>query len=178
MAKRNEIHVQCVAILSPFKVDGKRPYTLGRGSFYVDCLRDYHDGEPQEHIRITFSYDGVKVDGASTFWPVSLLVPPWRDGDDLYNAAPTAHDMLYIRKGVIHDLGPDDGKCHMVRTTQLSREECDDILRGMWRVWGMSRRLAGAVDKAVEWFAGGNAHWGNDGYNVSDKFTITCEVLK
>lgn len=178
MAKRNEIHVKGVTMLSPLNEQGSRPYTIPRGSFYVDAERDYHDGEPPERIRLTFAYDGVKTDGASTFWPVSLLVPQWRPGDDKYNAAPLAHDLLYVNKGVVYDFGPDGGNCRPVRTIQLSREECDDVLRGMWRLWGMSRFLAGAADKAIEWFAGCPCHWGNDGYKIRDRFTIHLEVLK
>lgn len=165
MARRNDIHVQGVTILSPLHEQGPRPYTIPRGAFYIDAERDYHDGEPPERIRLTFEYDGVKTDGASTFWPVSLLVPQWRPGDDKYNAAPLAHDLLYIKAGRIEG-------------ATLTREECDDVIRGMWRCWGMSRGLAGAADKAIELVAGGKSHWGNDGYNIADKFTIHLEVLK
>lgn len=178
MAKRNELHVKAVTILSPLNEQVPRPYTVPRGSFYVDAERDYHDGEPPERIRLTFVYDGVKTDGASTFWPISLLVPQWRPGDDKYNAAPLAHDLLYVKKGKVTCLGPDDGNCHTARTIQLTREECDDVLRGMWRVWGMGRGLAGAADLAIQAFAGGESHWGNDDYGIADRFSIFLEVLK
>ena len=37
---------------------------------------------------------------------------------------------------------------------------------------GIGRFKAGCADKAVEWFAGGKNHWGNDGYKVADKCSM------
>ena len=59
----------------------------------------------------------------------------------------------------------------------LSREEVDDILRGIWRCWGMSRLLAGCADKAIELFAGGKEHWGNDGYKVRKYVSAKWESI-
>ena len=72
-----------------------------------------------------------------------------------------AHDVLYMLRGRVHIIG----SCKVMN---FSREEVDDILRGIWRCWGMSRFMAGAADKAVEIFAGGDEHWGGDAYGVRD----------
>lgn len=66
------------------------------------------------------------------------------------------HDALYTRKGF--DI--------------FSREECDSVLRGLMRDSGISRFKAGCADKAVEWFAGGNEHWGNDDFDNYDLISI------
>lgn len=66
------------------------------------------------------------------------------------------HDALYTRKGF--DL--------------LSREECDSVLRGLMRDSGISRFKAGCADKAVEWFAGGKEHWGNDDFDNFDLISM------
>jgi hypothetical protein len=110
---------------------------------------------------------GYKTDGASTFFPISLLVPQWVPGDDNYNAAPVAHDVLYMLGGIV------DGVHEPVK---LSREEVDDILRGVWRCWGMSRFVAACADKGVEIFAGGKQHWKNDSYGVRQFVDVKWEV--
>jgi hypothetical protein len=46
-------------------------------------------------------------------------------------------------------------------------EECDDFFPGLLRESGIGRFKAGCADKGVEWFAGGDAHWGADQYKVS-----------
>ena len=68
--------------------------------------------------------------------------------------------MLYMLSGIV------EGEHEPVK---LSREEADDILRGIWRCWGMSRALAGLADKGIELFAGGKRHWGSDQYGVRSK---------
>jgi hypothetical protein len=96
-----------------------------------------------------------------------LLVPQWVPGDDNYNAAPVAHDVLYMLGGIV------DGVHEPVK---LSREEVDDILRGVWRCWGMSRFVAACADKGVEIFAGGKQHWKNDSYGVRQFVDVKWEV--
>lgn len=66
------------------------------------------------------------------------------------------HDALYTRKGF--DI--------------FSREECDSVLRGLMRDSGISRFKAGCADKAVEWFAGGEDHWGNDDFDNFDLISM------
>lgn len=167
---RNKCTVKRCTVL-PFDVSGSRPFKFNRQSTVLMwVVRTYKDGRT-ERLLITASIrPGFMTDGASTFWPFSNLVPQWRKGDDNYNAGPTVHDILYILKGHCHT---EDGKAY-----DLSREEVDDILRGIWRCWGMSRFLAGCADKAIEMVAGGSNHWGNDSYKVRNFCDITVEVLE
>jgi hypothetical protein len=58
---------------------------------------------------------------------------------------------------------------------KLSREECDDILRGIWRIAGMNRLVAGASDLGIQVFAGSSEHWGNDGNDCRHLFEAKFE---
>lgn len=154
---------------TPFIVSGHRPYDfLSSADICIWLTRTYTDGRKEKACLRLHIRKGYRTDGASTFWPVSITVPQWRDGDDAYNAAPVAHDILYLLGGVIES---------DYEAIELSREEVDDILRGIWRCWGMSRFLAGCADKAVEIFAGSSGHWGNDSYNVRDRVSAGWESL-
>lgn len=155
--KRNRVTVEKVNA-GPLLVSGAGPFTFNAGGQIILTLtRTLIDGTTLRGYLSISLYPGYKTDGASVPWPFSYLVPRWRRGDDEYNAAPTAHDVLYILKGIV------EGEHEPVK---LSREEVDDILRGMWRCWGMSRFVAGCADKGVEIFAGGSRHWGSDAYGV------------
>ena len=152
---------------STMHVEGHRPYRfLEPASILVWVTRTFTDGRVQHALLHIVIGIGYMTDGASTFWPISLLVPPWRDGEDEYNAGPVTHDVLYMFQGLIPDISSPN------EPVKLSREEVDDILRGIWRCWGMSRFLAGAADKAVEIFAGGDEHWGGDSYGVRDLVSV------
>ena len=143
---------------SPFITTAGLPFTfLGAACIAIELVRTYTDGKTEKALLTIKIRPGYKTDGASTFFPISLIVPQWVPGDDNYNAAPVAHDVLYMLAGII------SGKFEAVH---LSREEVDDILCGIWRCWGMSRFVAGCVDKGVEIFAGGKQHWKNDSYGV------------
>ena len=168
MSRRTKCTVKNV-VVSPFLVDGERPFVFSADAIIlVNIVRTFADGREETACLKIDIKPGFMTDGASTFWPVSLLVPQWRKGDDHYNAAPTAHDVLYILKGII------EGEHEPVK---LGREEVDDILRGMWRCWGMTRFVAGCADKGVEIFAGGKNHWGNDGYNVRRYVSAKWETI-
>ena len=168
MSRRTKCTVKNV-VVSQFLVDGERPFVFSADAIIlVNIVRTFADGmEEMACLEIDIK-PGFMTDGASTFWPVSLLVPQWRKGDYVYNAAPTAHDVLYMLKGIV------EGEHEPVK---LIREEVDDILRGMWRCWGMSRFVAGCADKGIEIFAGGKNHWGNDGYNVRRYVSAKWETI-
>ena len=154
---------------STMHVEGSRPYRfLEPASILVWVTRTFTDGRVQNALLHIVIGIGYITDGASTFWPVSLLVPTWRE-DDRYNAGPVTHDILYMQEGIIPSTH---------EPVELSREEVDDILRGIWRCWGMSRFLAGCADKGVEIFAGGKKHWGNDGYHVRQFVEAKWETLE
>lgn len=99
---------------------------------------------------------GFKCDGASIPLAFRWFLPSWDKKNHIYNIGSAIHDGLYIHKGFM----------------LFTREECDDILRGIWRESGISRFKAGVADKAVQLFAGGKKHWGNDSYGVGKYFTM------
>ena len=143
---------------SPFATTEKRPFKfLAFASILVWLTRTYTNCKKEKALLEITLHPGYKTDGASTFWPISKLVPQWRHGEDEYNAGPVAHDVLYLLEGIV------EGEFEPVK---LSREEVDDILRGIWRCWGMGRFLAGCADKGIEIFAGGKRHWSSDSYGV------------
>ena len=105
----------------------------------------------------TFAFrEGFRCDGLSVPLAFRWFLPSWDSRNALYNVAGAVHDWLYTTKGY----------------SILRREECDDIFRGLLRESGIGRFKAGCADKAVEWFAGGKNHWGNDGYKVADKCSM------
>lgn len=145
-------------VVTPFITTMDRPFEfLGYARILVWLERTYKDGKVEKALLEVELFPNYKTDGASTFWPISKLVPQWRHGDDEYNAGQTTHDVLYMLGGVV------EGEFEPVK---LAREEVDDIMRGIWRCWGMSRFVAGCADKGVEIFAGGKEHWGSDTYGV------------
>ena len=155
---------------SSFVTTEKKPFKfLSYAGILIWLTRTYTDGKKERALLEITLYPGYMTDGASTFFPISLLVPQWKENDDYYNAAPVAHDVLYLLGGII------EGEHEPI---SLSREEVDDILRGIWRCWGMSRFVAGCADKGVEIFAGGKDHWGNDGYGVRQYASATWTVLE
>ena len=95
---------------------------------------------------------GFRCDGLSVPKLFRWFIPSWDERNCLYNVAGALHDWLYATKG----------NCGM-----FTREECDDIFRGLLRESGINRFRAGCADKAVEIFAGNKRHWGNDGYGVA-----------
>ena len=157
-------------VVTPFIVTDKRPFEFyGYARILVWLTRTYRDGKTEKELLEIELFPGYKTDGASTFWPISKLVPQWRPGDDDYNAGQTAHDVLYLLEGLVES---------EFEPVKLSREEVDDILRGIWRCWGMSRFLAGCADKGVEVFAGGKKHWGSDNYGVRQFVNAKWTVLE
>ena len=96
---------------------------------------------------------GYRCDGLSVPKAFRWFLPSWDYKNSLYNLAGAVHDWLYSTGG---NFG------------MFTREECDDIFRGLLRESGISRFKAGCADKAVEWFAGGSSHWNNDSYGVAE----------
>ena len=108
-------------------------------------------------VELTFTFsEGFRCDGLSVPLAFRWFLPSWDSRNALYNVAGAVHDWLYATKGY----------------SILRREECDDIFRGLLRESGIGRFKAGCADKAVEWFAGGKNHWGNDDYKIADKCSM------
>lgn len=103
-------------------------------------------------------FEGFCCDGLSVPWIFRWFLKSWDENNYLYNLAGALHDWLYATEGNDHT---------------FEREECDDIFRGLLREAGKSRGKAGVADKAVEWFAGGKAHWNNDDFGIRDKAALT-----
>ena len=101
---------------------------------------------------------GFRCDGLSVPFVFRWFLKGWDESNPLYNMAGALHDWLYATKG---------------NGGMFTREECDDIFRGILREAGKSRCKAGVADKAVEWFAGGKNHWGNDDYAVGSLVWLT-----
>ena len=96
--------------------------------------------------------EGFRCDGLSVPVAFRWFLKSWDSKNMLYNFAGAFHDWLYATKG---------------NGCKFSREECDDIFRGILRESGIGRFKAGLADKAVELFAGGKEHWGEDNYKVA-----------
>lgn len=110
-----------------------------------DCMANVRfDGEATDG-------NGFRCDGLSVPGIFRWFLPSWDEKNPVYNLAGAFHDWLYSTKG---NFG------------MFTREECDDFFRGLLRESGIGRIKAGCADKAVEWFAGGDDHWGNDEYGI------------
>ena len=112
-------------------------------------------------VELTFTFrEGFRCDGLSVPWAFRWFLPSWDSKNALYNVAGAVHDWLYSTKGY----------------SVFNREACDDIFRGLLRESGIGRFKAGCADKAVEWFAGGGKHWGNDSYGIKHLGHVTVRV--
>lgn len=152
------VFVKSISLSSSPKWIGSDPHELAEDINVLIAI----EKDEKEWMVLQFALlQGFKCDGASIPWAFRWFLPSWAEegcgfSADTYNIGSAIHDGLYIHKGF----------------GLLSREECDDVLRGIWRLSGISRFKAGVADKCVEWFAGGGKHWGNDSYDVADKFTM------
>lgn len=99
---------------------------------------------------------GYRCDGLSVPKVFRWYLPSWDKDNQLYNLAGAVHDALYTVKGA----------------RLFTREECDDVFRGLLRDSGISRAKAGLADMAVGLFAGGDKHWGNDTWNNKVKIHV------
>ena len=102
---------------------------------------------------------GFRSDGASVPYLLTWFLPRWDKKNPAYNMAAMIHDALYANRGYGY----------------FTREECDDLYRGMLRNCGISRLKAGLVDKSIELFAGSKRHWGNIEYNAGLSFIKVTE---
>lgn len=99
---------------------------------------------------------GYRCDGLSVPKVFRWYLQSWDKDNQLYNLAGAIHDALYTLKGA----------------NMFTREESDDIFRGLLRDSGISRAKAGLADMAVGIFAGGDRHWGNDSWNNRDRIHV------
>ena len=111
--------------------------------------------EVNNYYKITIK-KGFRCDGLSVPRLFQWFLPSWDAHNVVYNFAGALHDGLYCRSGF----------------GLFSRECCDDIFRSLLRASGISRFKAGCADKAVELFAGGKDHWGNDDMDNFDYINI------
>ncbi|MBO7104725.1 MAG: hypothetical protein J6W22_04515 [Fibrobacter sp.] len=167
--KKNSITVKHVTINKPFVFDpvdeGKKIVLKEDAEITLDVER-YSSVDGKKKTRPgtlkVFFRAGFCTDGASTkklsFLGIDKAIPPYIACDDVYNAAPFTHDGLYMKEGEI-------------KGASLTRDECDDILRGIWRESGrIGRGKAFFADLGVFFGAGGKKHWGNDSDKCSQFF--------
>ena len=162
---RNSITVESIEIDFPLVFDGNGKmyffkldrYVYVKGTRYIRA-----EGKSRNFLLTCLFKRGFMSDGASAPSFAQFVVPDIKKGNDVYNSAPFIHDGLYMCRGVIE--GAD-----------LTREECDDVLRGIWRIAGMSRLVAGAADLGIHIFAGSSDHWGNDSNNCKHLFKAKFE---
>jgi len=129
----------------------KDMYTL-RSRAWI-CIPILHNGHEKKML---FSFEpGFISDGLSVPWIFRWFLKNWDKDNDLYNLAGVVHDALYGRKGY----------------NIFTREECDDIFRGLLRISGKSRFKASTADFLLGIF--GHRHWGLDDHNCNDKCAMT-----
>ena len=124
-------------------------------SFTLSVDLTMQDGS--ERILDAYFMCGFRCDGLSVPWLFRWFLKSWDDKNHLYNLAGAFHDWLYATGGA---------------NGMFTREECDDIFRGLLRESGKGRGKAGVADKAVEIFAGGSEHWKNDGYGIAEQVVL------
>jgi len=156
---KNSITVDRVFVDSlNFEGNGGMYFIKGNNYVHIFGSRYTKSDKQTRHFELTCKFmDGFMSDGASAPDLAKHFVPDVKLGDDLYNAAPFVHDGLYMYEGNITG-------------ANLTREECDDILRGIWRNAGMSRPIAGIADIGIYAFAGSDKHWGDDSNNCKHCF--------
>lgn len=128
-------------------------------SVWIFCRLQRAGGSNQSlDIKIDF-YPGFRSDGASGNFLTHLVIPRFDSGNMVFNIANFVHDALYATKG-IHGM--------------LTREECDDVIRGLWRISGMSRVKAGIGDVVLHLFGWTKKHWGNDSLKCKNFVRFRC----
>ena len=163
--ERNSITVDDVSMDFPLVFDGNGKmyfFKLDRYVYVKGTRYTKLDKKSRPFLLTCRFRRGFMSDGASAPEFAKMFVPDVKKGDDVYNAAPFIHDGLYMYQGNINGLN-------------MTREECDDILRGIWRIADMSRVVAGAADVGVHVFAGSPTHWGNDSNNCKHLFEAKFE---
>lgn len=172
---KDSITVKKVHVVKPFVFNPVKPGNIIvlKEDAQIDLDVTRYTARTKGHRKRTYNATikvffkkGFCTDGATTakIPIVKDKIRPYIEGDNVYNAGPFIHDGLYMLGGEI------DGAV-------LSREESDDILRGIWRESKkLSRSLAGVADKVIELAAGGENHWGNgkkceNAKHFSAKFT-------
>lgn len=105
---------------------------------------------------------GFKSDGASVPTIFSWFLPKWDTKNMTYNCGSMVHDCLYTASGC---------------DNFFTREDVDDILRGIWRNAGISRFKAGVADVLIGWFGGGKKHWGSDNLNNKKNNLVKIDII-
>ena len=122
-----------------------------------DLLTTEHFGDYR--IRTTVKA-GYKWNGASTPSWLQWFLPTFDKKNELYNVVALLHDVRYGAKGFY----------------LVDREETDDMLRGGWRIAGLSRFKASSADYFIEKIA--ESHWGDDSYNCANLTSMEMKLWK
>ena len=181
----NEITVNDIQVIDRFQfdpVDEGDTITLKKDAHVQLEITRYADinkkGRKKHKAIMEIHFGtGFKTNGASVPKKFRREMPAYIAMDDkyahIYNAAAFIHDGLYACKGIIEETGKNNSSNRKERYT-LTRDECDDILRGIWRESRFVDRFKAAIgDLGVGLFAGGSEHWGNDDQKCSALFKVT-----
>lgn len=117
---------------------------------YIELTENFKVIEHYGDYRIvTYIKKGYKWDGASTPKYLQWFLPSFDKKNELYNVVALLHDVRYGARGFC----------------LVNREETDDMLRGGWRIAGISRLKASSADYFIGKIA--ESHWGNDNYGCA-----------
>lgn len=175
-AKNNEIKVNDVKIINHFVFDsvdeGSTIKLKENASIELKITRKANSlGKSPKKATLHIAFKkGFKTDGASVPKKFRGIMPTYIAKDDecahIYNAAAFVHDGLYAYKGVIKEyMIPSDEENKPYHT--LERNECDDILEGLWKKSGFVNNVVASLGKlAVFLVAGGPDHWGHEDENM------------
>jgi Protein of unknown function (DUF1353). len=138
--------------------------------------------EPKNATLDIYFKKGFKTNGASVPEAFRRLMPTYIAMDDesghIYNAAAFIHDGLYAYKGEIEEPNIPRSEENSDWNT-LTRDECDDILCGIWKKSGhVSDTLSFLGGAGVFIVAGGHDHWGNDDETHCKEFFKATIVYK
>lgn len=185
--RNNEIKVNDIKIIDRFIFDpvdqGDTIELKANAHIQLDITRTAQniDTKPKKAILDVFFKKGFKTNGASAPEKFRGIIHPYIAMDDedahKYNAAAFTHDGLYAWEGVIEEYGMKSVEENKDWHT-LTRSECDDILRGVWRESHfVGRFAASAGDLGVMLAAGGPDHWGHDDLKCKPFFSAKIKYL-
>lgn len=184
----NDITVNNIDILERFifdPVDEGKIITLKENAHVrLDITRKAKKlGKKQRNATLDVYFKkGFKTNGASVPEPFRREMPTYIAMDDesahIYNAAAFIHDGLYAYKGEIEE--PNIPRSEENRDwNTLTRNECDDILCGVWEKSGhVSDGFSFLGKLGVFIVAGGRDHWGNDDETHCKEFFKATIVYK
>lgn len=130
--------------LFTFEMNG---FHVLQNKFVLNVMRD------DNLLRTITLYPGAMTDGLSIPFGFRWFLPTWSKDNELYNIAGFIHDALYASE-------------------LLSKDEADDLFRGILRDAGISRFKASTAEWCVQTFA--KSHYGkkHDNFDLANYITV------